>query len=144
MNGLAKAFKTAVPESIDSIITLHRENASLSVLDDAHIAFIPNVAMDRQMSVKGMIEGWYVVRLDIPSKLFIADIMFGYKNGRVFRTSPVVAISPEAGLVVTRNSVYKLGTKGESEPDLALRLHVCNFLHSINLGEFFGVLHVFY
>lgn len=144
MNGIAEAFKKAVPESIDSIITLHRENAALSVLDDEHIAFIPRVAIDRQMSVKGIIESWYVVRLDIPSEFFVGDIVFGYRDGRVFHTSHVAAISPETGLVVTRNSVYKLGKMGEGEPDLALRLHVCNFLHSINLGEYFGVLNVFY
>lgn len=156
MSDIGDKLERMIPKSINDIIRLNRDEASLRVLGDLDIynlARIESVASVKARAKSHEIENWYIVQLHIVPINQDITFMVGYRRGEVFNTSGVVAIDVEAGVVRTQNSVYLLGDRGVGEldgaDDINLRLHVCAYLHTCSfagksLGHILGVLDVFY
>jgi hypothetical protein len=140
---LAKAVNNITPDTVNDIIKTNRAHASLSVLNNAEIADLPSLESFREMRMaKGMIDQWFVIKLIYRSKEL--PFVIGYKEGKVFNTSKIIAIDVGAGVLITSNSMYRLDKQGIGEPELDLRLHLCHFLHMCGIGQALGVLAVFY
>lgn len=140
---LTRSVRNVAPATVNEIIKNNRFQASLSVLNDAEIAALPSLESFREMRMaKGMIDQWFVIKLIYRSKEL--PFVVGYKDGKVFNTSKIVAIDVVAGVLITSNSMYWLNKRGIGEPELDLRLHICHFLHMCGIGQALGVLAVFY
>ena len=57
---------------------------------------------------------------------------------RIIMTSDVRSVDFENGLVLTKNSLYRLGCKGNGDPEMRMLLHICATLHAWGHGEFMG------
>ena len=148
MREIGEVLKDAIPANIDKILTVRRDEGKLRVLSNMEIYNLGRVeSVDEVIAQakEGEIEDWFIIRLDLLNLNRDITFMIGYRDGHVFNTSGVVAIDPEAGVVRTQNSVYRVGDRGVGEPDELLRLHVCHYLHTCGAaGRLFGVLNVFY
>ncbi len=156
MSDIGDKLGRMIPKSLNDILTLNRDEASLRVLNDLDIynlARIESVAQVKARAKSHEISNWHIVRLHIVPLNQDITFMVGYRCGEVFNTSGVVAIDIEAGVVRTQNSVYMLGERGVGEldgaDDVNLRLHICHYLHTCtfagqSVGKIFGVLDIFY
>lgn len=132
VNDLAKAVSEITPKSIDDIIKLNRDMASLSLLSNDEIVALPSLCtVTGQRPANGQIDGWYVVKMI--HKNSELKFVIGYKKGNVFNTSRIDAFETDgdSGVLITANSMYRLGKQGVGEPELGLLLHVCHFLHRL-------------
>ena len=138
-----------IPKSLGEIITKNRDKVSLrlaAVEDFAALA--PMVSsIDHQRPVRATINEWRIVCLVVSPELggnkLIVSGMHQAQNC-TWCTSAVVSVDFENNLVLTSNSIYQLGSKGEGEPDMHILLHICHCLHSWGIGEYLGALPIFY
>lgn len=131
-----------IPESLDDIIRSPqaRERFQIRLASGSEIealgAKIPSGA------IKDIIDDW---RLIVFSDRQLAgsppDLMLlGDSRGRGFSwiTSIVLKLDLEHGTLLTRNSLYGLGERGEGEPPPEHLLRVCAALHDWGLGKPLG------
>jgi hypothetical protein len=146
---LEQAIKQLVPNSLDDIIRAHRDEFSMRLANVEDVAALPKMIsmLDKQKPIRATIQQWRIVCFARHAKLGgNALILTGTHEARGcnWATSFVKAVDFENGLVLTENSVYKLGIKGEGEPHLHILLHICHALHKWGYGDYLGVLSVFY
>jgi hypothetical protein len=98
------------------------------------------IASDRR-SVRAIIEDWRLISLhrhdtDESVAYLIGHVRGTYKT-RV--TSPVAQIDLANSLVVTQNSLYALGERGEGEPGLRQLLAIIYVFHAWGIGAALGM-----
>ena len=149
MSDIGTTLEKLIPKSLDEIIRNHRDDISLRLSTSEDFAALsPMVAsIEQQKSVRATINEWRIVCFVIRPELgtnFLVLTGFNQEMGCVWNTSHIVSIDFENHLVLTKNSLYRLGSKGEGEPDSHIIMHICAFLHSWGAGPYLGVLNVFY
>lgn len=141
-NDLAELVVTAdvvIPKTLDQIITLKRDEASISLASNKAI-------LDLRTSIpegpeKQVLTSWNILnlRLELPMSSINELRLMGRKpNGRSVITSNLLGIDFDSGLVRTRNSIY--GIRGERADEHELDLvFICFLLHEWGLGTRHGV-----
>lgn len=138
-----------LPKSLDDIIRKNRHLCSLRLSAHAELDALPSMItlINNQRQVRATISDWRFICWIRPQEVggpvhFIVGI--NETRQRALMTSDVRAADLQKGLVLTKNSLYRLGCKGNGEPDVRMLLHICATLHAWGHGEFMGVPHVFY
>lgn len=145
--GLQQALEKTIPSSLDNIIRERRDELSLRMSTAEDIAELPSMVslFDNPKQVKATVNEWRIICLDqnIVGKSYMLTGIDA-STGNVWATSLIKSVDLENNLVLTGNSLYRLGTKGEGEPTLNVLLHLCYMLHKWGLGTRFGVPPIFY
>ena len=142
------SIEDQLPKSLDNIIRKNRDKFSLRLANDEDFATLSPMAslIDHAKPVKATIDEWRVVCFVRHNSdgnfLFLTGVH--QKRGCVWSTSYVEAVDFENNLVLTKNSLYRLGSKGEGETDLYVNLHLCYCFHAWGLGQMLGAPYVFY
>jgi DNA-binding Xre family transcriptional regulator len=135
-----------IPKSLDEIIRERRDECSLRLSTNEDIATLrPMVTiLNNAKQIRATISEWRIICLTLPSGK--SHILTGINESTndVWATSALKSIDFENNLVLTDNSIYRLGSKGEGEPHLSILLHICYILHLWGLGERLGVPQIFY
>lgn len=139
-------LEEAVPRSLDQIIRVNRDEFSLrlSILED--FESLPQMSLPLSSTTHNSvaINDWRVVCLShrLGNHLFLTGI---HEIQRVpWMTSKINSVDFGNNLVLTGNSVYSLGSKGDGDPNLHILLHICATFHKWGLGSALGVLPVYY
>jgi hypothetical protein len=142
-------IESFIPKLLDEIIREHRDEFSLRLSTAEDFAALPPMvsSIGHQKMVRATINEWRIVCLvrsaGLGGNLLILTGIHQAQDC-VWYTSPIVSADFENNFVFTENSLYRLGSKGEGEPDLSIILHICSCLHSWGIGAHLGVLQVFY
>ena len=143
---LQKAINDLVPKSLDDIVRVNRDRYSLRLFSENDMAsFVPMVeSMTEPKPVRGIIDDWRIICLQVVDQklYFLTGIL---RERRVsYMTSDVRSVDIENNLVLTKNSLYEIGSKGEGEPDFHGLLHICAVFHAWGTGPYLGAPHIFY
>jgi len=145
-DSLQKAINDLVPKSLDDIIRANRDQCSLSLFTDVGMAtFVPMVvSIQEQKPVRGIVDEWRIICLQVLDKklFFLTGIL--RERRTCYMTSDILSVDLENNLVLTKNSLYAIGSKGEGEPDFHGLLHICAVLHAWGMGPSLGAPHIFY
>lgn len=143
------SLEDIIPKCLDEIIQKHRDEISLRLSTAEDFAALPPMvsSINHQKPVRATINEWRIVCFVRPAApggncLFLTGIHQG--QDCAWCTSSIVSLDFENNLVLTKNSLYRLGSKGEGEPELNIILHICSCLHTWGIGAYLGVLQVFY
>jgi hypothetical protein len=146
-NNLTDLLNDLIPKSIDNIIRDHRDEVCLRLVTDAEIAALPPIVltMTELMPVKATITDYFVIRLDAKQKGEIT-IVVGTKeeSGNLMYTSRVKSFDTKSNLLLTQNSLYRMGAKSDKEPSAFVLMHICCMLNKWGIGQSFGVPEFFY
>jgi hypothetical protein len=143
-----KTVQTIIPQTLDQVITRHRELCSLHLSSDDDLAAMQKTIVAGDQDATDVIEDWHIVCLDrAPENGGKTHILLGEANraGLTWSTSPLVGLDLGTGWAVTKSgSLYQLkGEKTLNAPSLQQVLHMCRTLHNWRVGKFLGVLEVF-
>lgn len=144
---LEQAVAQIIPSSLDDIIRLRRDEFALRLATAEEISALPSMVstLGHQIQIRATINEWRIVCLDhkVAGKKYI---LTGYNESTkmTWGTSELKSADLGNNLILTENSIYKLGTKGEGEPTPDLLLHICHLFHQWGFGKRFGVLEIFY
>ena len=144
---LEQTVKQIIPKDLDDIVRLRRDEFTLRLASAQEITALPPMVsmLDSQIQVNATINEWRIICLDLHAagKKFI---LTGYNQSTntTWGTSEVKSADIDRNLILTENSMYKLGSKGEGEPTPDLLLHICNLFHQWGFGKTFGVPEIFY
>lgn len=131
-----------IPKSLDDIIRQNRDRASLSLSSLTDIGELIG-DIESNLTVATMID-WRIGKLSIPGApsgfMLMGDIV-GHGSRS---TSYIQRIDFKRGRVMTKNSIYELGSAGEGEPHRDQLIALCAYLHQSPAGKFLGVPHFFY
>lgn len=139
-------LEEVIPKSLDDIIREHRDEFSLrlSTADD-FASLQPMVSMlDNPKQIRATINEWRIVCLTHPAGKFLLLTGINETTQNVWSTSPLNSVDFENDLVLTKNSIYRLGSEGVGEPDLHILLHICVCFHDWGFGNHLGVPRIFY
>lgn len=149
---IEEKLQSMIPGNLDDIIRANRDKMSLRLATDNEIAGLYKPLIAPQ--TRSDITGWYIIarvfgeelRKHAPSGTPPAMFhLLGYRDGQTWITSDIYNIDLDAGLVLTRNSIYRLsGPRGEGEPDEDLLIHICAAFHQWGFGRDLGVPPFFY
>lgn len=143
---LEQALKQAIPKSLDDIIRLRRDELSLRLSTTEDFAELsPMVSMlDNQKRIKATVNEWRIICLDNNGRKKHMLTGIDAVTGNVWATSFLRSVDFDNNLILTENSIYRLGTKGEGEPTFHVLLHICYMFHKWGFGPSFGVPEIFY
>lgn len=98
------------------------------------------VGSDRR-SVRSIIEDWRLLSLHRHDTDESVVYLIGHVRGTHYTrvTSPVAQIDLAKGLVVTRNSLYSLGGKGDGEPNLRQLLAIVYIFDAWGIADALGM-----
>lgn len=144
---LEETLNQVVPKNLDDIIRIRRDDLTLRMSTDEDLAGLPPMAstLNHQMQIRATINEWRVVCLDL-HKAGKKHILTGYYDdtNTVWGTSELLSADLVQNLVLTKNSIYRLGFKGSGEPTSDLLLHICYLFHQWGFGPKFGVPKIIY
>lgn len=145
--GLEQVLKQAVPSCLDNIVRERRDELCLRLSTAEDLAELPPMVsiMDNQKRVKATVNDWRIVCLD-QGAIGKSHVLTGVdaNTDHAWGTSLVKSIDFENHLLLTENSLYRLGTKGEGEPTFNVLLHLCALFNKWGWGKRFGVPQIFY
>jgi len=143
---LGKKIEELIPKRLDEIITIKRDRFSLSWANENGFAEFPSVVtlMDGQKPVKATLNEWRIVCFTNPRRTSYFLTGFKSSTDNPLATSEIKAVDFKQKIVLTNNSLYRLGTKGEGEADIHILLCICHCFHSWGMGNALGILPVFY
>lgn len=137
-----------IPNSVDDIVRAHR--------DECRLEWATNEELERRKAdlqrvdatVRGTICNWNVLmfHLTLQGRATSAPFIVGtvQDTRQPWITSAVEAVDLAAGLVKTKNSLYRVVGPREPEPDTHTLIHICVWLNDRGLGPYFGVPGFFY
>lgn len=143
---LQKTIEDMVPKLLDDIVRKHRDECKIlmsTINDFASLA--PMVSsMSEQKQVRATIDEYRIICLLAQNHklLFLTGIRRA--DCVPYMTSDVVSVDFANNFVLTKNSLYEIGSKGEGEPDFHILLHICAVLHKWGVGNYYGIPHIFY
>jgi hypothetical protein len=147
---LGQTIKNVLPSCLDNIVREHRDELSVRLSTTEDFAELhPMVAtLGEPKQIRTTINEWRIVCVDInmgdkSGKRFILTGI-NETTDSVWATSFLKSVDFENNLVLTENSIYRLGTKGEGEPTFHVLLHICYLFHQWGFGARYGVPEIFY
>ncbi|WP_173058997.1 hypothetical protein [Sulfurimicrobium lacus] len=132
------------PTSLDSIITKRRDEIELHLTTAAEIEELQtDIFTDHE---KDTIDDWRLITMEglLINQRRIMLLGDSRILGHAWITSRVRQIDLQRNVLVTSNSIYKLGLKGEGEPNIHHLIAVCAALTRWGSGEALGVTPFFY
>ena len=139
-------LEQVVPKSLSDIIRKNRDRYELRLSTEQDLAaFAPMVSkMDSARQIRDTINDWRIVCLQAAAgkTQFLTGIAESVDT--VWATSTIVSVDFENGLVLTSNSVYRLGSKGIGEPGLRMLMHICACFRAWGWSEQLGSPQIFY
>lgn len=135
-----------LPATLDEIVTRNRDRWQIGLATAAEIAALTGSICATPGEERDILADWRIVAIrdrQMGDAMFIllADAV---RAGTNWSTSLVKTVDFERCLARTRNSVYALAKRGEGEPPLLHRLHLCATLHAWGVGVAWGAPEVFY
>lgn len=144
---LENAIKQIIPSSLDDIVRLNRDLLTLRLSTPEDLAELSDIAsgMDDHVQARATIREWRIICLDL-NAAGKKHILTGYveSTNTVWGTSLLLSVDLGRNLVLTENSVYRLGSKGNGEPTADILLHMCHLFHQWGFGARFGVPEIIY
>lgn len=131
-----------LPRTLDEVVRRNRDAVEIRLATDAEI-----VSLAGQVSaaeIKYTINEWYPIALTVKGQRWIRVLGHFEGRGEITWSSALVAFDQEAGLAQTLNSVYRLGNRGQGEPDRACLMQLCAILNQMGVGPALGVPEVFF
>lgn len=142
---LQDALEKLLPKSLDDLITINRELASLRIATDEDIN---NLKSEIQVQEPvATISRWCLISLDISKTKdgrAVLVCLTGYNTTHKssWMTSPITGIDLDARLVTTLSgSLYRLEGARIDDPDL---LYICATLHRWGIGDALGVPSIYF
>lgn len=91
--------------------------------------------------VRAILDDWRLISLHRHDTNQVRVHLVGHVRGThaIRVTSDVMKIDLAADLLITQNSVYALGTKGEAEPGLRQLMTIVHVFYAWGLGEVLGM-----
>lgn len=139
------ALEKVLPKSLDDLITINRELASLRIATDEDINNLKSkIPVQEPVAV---ITRWCLISLDIPKTedgRTVLVCLTGYNTTHKssWMTSPITGIDLDAGLVTTHSgSLYRLEGARIDDPDLP---YICATLHRWGIGDALGVPSIYF
>jgi hypothetical protein len=153
MSGIAEALEKLIPQSLGDVVRQNRHLVQIGLATPEELA--ERAATIASGQAKDTINGWRMIAFRIPrppadkqlglfEKCRLSMIGWAVELRCVRITSHVLRIDVGNGLVQTRNSLYRLGVRGEGEPSRDELIHVCAALNSWGLGQDLGVAEFFF
>jgi hypothetical protein len=152
--GIEEALEQMIPKSLDDVVRKNRNAFQIGLATPTEIA-IRGTVIKPDRDTRDTIEQWNIIafrtlglRPDtglegiLSSRLSLLGRAAGTRGS--WLTSEVVQIDVDGGLVLTRNSLYRLGSRGEGEPPPDDLICVCAVMHSWGIGELIGAPGFFY
>jgi hypothetical protein len=135
-----------IPKSLDDIIRDHRDEYSLrlSIAEDFTSLNSMVSMLENHKQIRAIINEWQIVCFTHPMGKFLLLIGINETTQNAWATSPINSVDFENDLVLTLNSIYRLGNKGVGKLDLLILLHICACLHDWGFGNHLGVPRIFY
>ena len=143
---LAIALDKLIPKRLDEVITRNRNHAELrlATADDlaplrADIPYVENLAQN--------VRDWSLITLDwhpprIPRQCVTRLLGFNMARAQEWHTSSVEKFDPGTGCIITYSgNRYRVVGPCSDQPDL---LRVCAVVHGMGVGNYLGIMHVFY
>lgn len=146
-NTVAELLETLVPKSIDDVIRLNRDKATLrfSTPED-----LKPLASEIPPSARAVpISRWNLITVALSPagerpEQHVLLLGWNTVDRCTWNTSPVQRLDTAAGLLVTRSgTLYSLAGPQGAEEDLDL-LHLCVYLRRSGAGDAFGIPAFFY
>lgn len=142
-NSFAKQLESLVPKSLDDLIRTNRDLALFRLATDQEVMHLHHEIAPRKP--KDTLNDWRLIAFHLKQVNQTYFFMLGTSATSVPRiTSDVEQIDLDRKLILTRNSLYSLGERGEGEPHFEHLMMVCSAFHTWGLGETLGMLEVFY
>jgi hypothetical protein len=142
-------LQALIPKDLDDIIRANREECRLAFATDEE-----RHALEREFPsaavgpVRHTLTEWNVLMIHVTVDGSVRSIpkLLGnvQETGQCWLTSTVTAVDSQAGLIRTKNSVYRVAGPRSAEPDMHLLMHVCVWLNQQGVGRHFGVPGFFY
>jgi hypothetical protein len=153
VRGIQEALEQMMPKSLDDIVRKNRDVLQLGLATAGELAVL--AATIEPGHSRDTIEEWRIVAFRAIGPRSDADMagilsrslsLLGRAAGMrcPWITSAVTQIDIDAGLVRTRNSLYRLGARGEGEPPQDDLICVCAAMHKCGVGELIGAPAFFY
>ncbi len=137
-----------IPKSVDDIIRAHRDECQLTWATSEELERRKGDLQNADRAVRSTLCNWNVLmfRLIRQGWAMSAHFLVGtvQDSRQPWVTSAVEAVDLGAGLVKTKNSLYRIVGPRDPEPDMHTLIHICVWLHSRGLGPYFGVPGFFY
>lgn len=151
-SALREAVELLIPKSLDDLVRKARDHFQIGLATSGEMAALAApIGFGR---VRDTISGWRIVAFrdldptgdaQTPASVshlsLLGDVI---ELGGLILTSNIAQIDLVAGLVRTRNSIYRLGARGEGEPPLEQLLFVCAMTHRWGWGHHLGIPHILY
>ena len=143
---LDEQLKRLLPQSLNEVITINREIASLRLATADDIAALQCDITADPLSPKGTISGWAFIALELRNRHEVGVSVFltGYSETESsnWMTSRVLGFDEKRGIVTTNSgSVYVLRGDSTTRVDI---YHVCAMLNSWGLGRHLGIAPFFF
>jgi len=143
---LGAALDSLIPKTLDAVITQHREHADLHIAAARDLEPLRAIIPHDEHLVQN-VERWTLVTLDWHpphDEHRVWTVLLGYNRskGAEWHTSKLERYDPGSGCLITHSgTLYRVVGPSSNEPDL---LRMCAVMHGMRVGEYLGVLHIFY
>lgn len=143
-----QSITTLIPQSLDDIIRKRRGEAALRMASESDIEAL-KADIDHDLT-NDVVDDWRLISIVVkaPGGIELVKVLLlgGSRNhdGAPWITSQVRKIDLARNVLITDNSIYGLGRRGEGEPNRHHLIAVCAAFHKWGFGETFGVPHFFY
>lgn len=136
-----------IPKSVDDIARAHRNECRLACATEEELESRKGGLQKANATVRSTLCNWNVLmfHLTLQGRATSVPFLVGtVQDTQPWITSAVEAVDLTAGLVKTRNSLYRVVGPREPEPDTHTLIHICAWLNDRGLGPYFGVPGFFY
>ena len=143
---IEKTIEDMLPKSLDDIIRQRRDQCSIRLAATQELmTLVPMVSkMMEPMQVKAILDDWRVICITHQEQRHFFLTGMRRDRNRITMTSNIKSVDFASNRVLTNNSIYQLGKRGDDEPEVGVLLHICATLHEWRLGSGFGVPAIFY
>jgi hypothetical protein len=144
-----KPLQALIPKNLDDIIRANRDQCRLAFATDEELNELEREPPGSvASSVRHTLKEWNILIIHAVVNGSVQSIptLLGnvQETGQCWITSTVTAVDSQAGLIRTKNSVYRVVGPRSAEPDMHLLMHVCVWLNQQGVGRHFGVPGFFY
>lgn len=138
-----------IPKNLDDIIRANRDQCRLAFATDEELNGLERESPGSGAgSVRHTLKEWNILMIHVVADGSVQSIpkLLGnvQETEQCWITSTVTAVDSQAGLIRTKNSVYRVVGPRSAEPDMHLLMHVCVWLNQQGVGRHFGVPGFFY
>lgn len=136
---LGAKIEKLLPKCLDDVIRLNRDQARLYLTTDEEIMSLHEEVTPGQP--KRLLDDWRFISLKFAdlNEPYVMLIGNSSRTAGPKITSNVRQIDLDRGFVVTNNSLYQLGKKGQGEPPTDQIYFMCAAFNDWGFGAYFGV-----